>query len=54
MKRAVRSAWEQDALTGWRHYFKWHPGVRKSIKRRANRRDRADARRAIRREDGAE
>jgi hypothetical protein len=42
---------EQDALTGWRRVMFWRPGERARIKRGARRRERREAKRAIREED---
>lgn len=45
MARAVKSGDEQDVFTGWRKLYKYtqRAGVCKSVKRRANRRDRREA-----------
>ena len=50
MGRPVRSGEEQDAFTPWRRYLHWKPGERKQIKRRANRRERHEARISVERE----
>ncbi len=34
---------EMDALTPWKSYHSWHPGERKKIKRRFNKRQRKAA-----------
>jgi len=49
-KRAPKGYLEQDAFTGWRRLLTYmsRPGVASAAKRKANRRDRHDARRAIR------
>jgi hypothetical protein len=43
---------EQDALTGARRHLKFRAGQRKAVKRRVNRRERQQGRRAAR--DGGE
>jgi hypothetical protein len=43
MKRLIRTGEEQDAFTGWRHYLRWKPHQRKRVKRRANKRERREA-----------
>lgn len=42
---------EQDAFTGWRRVTRWRPGDLRRIKRRANKRDRRDARLRITRNE---
>jgi hypothetical protein len=42
---------EQDAFTRWRGMYRWRPGDLHRIKRRANKRDRRDARLRIARND---
>lgn len=51
MTRPIRGWAEQDAFTGWRHLYCYlqRAGVRKAVKRRANRRDRRDAKAVLRR-----
>lgn len=51
MARRIEGGGEEDAFTGWRHLYCYlqRPGVRKAIKRRANRRDRRRAKREIQR-----
>jgi hypothetical protein len=44
-KRPCHDADEYDAFTGWRKVLHWHPGQRKKIKRRANKRERRNAKR---------
>jgi hypothetical protein len=39
----LKSGDEFDALTGWRRYLNWRPGVRALIKRRYNKRVRQTA-----------
>lgn len=46
MARQIKDADEQDALTGWKKYLHWRPGERKKVKRKANRRERREAKRA--------
>lgn len=38
---------EYDAFTKWRHVLHWQDGELRRIKRRANKRERRDAKRAI-------
>lgn len=48
------SGWDEvDAFTGWRHVLAYvqRPGVRKSIKRKANRRERRAAKGELRSRD---
>lgn len=42
------SATEYDAFSRWRHYLRWRPGERAAVKRGARRRERRDAKRAVR------
>lgn len=53
MVRQTRGADEVDAFTGWRHVLAYiqRPGVRKSIKSKANRRERREAKGALRDRD---
>ena len=44
MRRASQDGDEQDALTPVHHHLFWKPGERKQVKRRANRRERRQAR----------
>lgn len=48
--RRVTNGDEQDAYTAWRHVLSYmrRPGVVKAIKRRTHKRERQEARRAIR------
>jgi hypothetical protein len=39
---------EYDALTRWRHLRFWHPGQRRSVKRKVNRRERRTQRDDVR------
>lgn len=48
MKRPVHGGAEQDAFSGWRRYFRWRPGARKYIKRKASRRERRQVREQLR------
>jgi hypothetical protein len=50
MARAVRTGDEQDVFTGWRKLYKYtqRAGACKRVKRRANRRDRREAKLAVR------
>lgn len=52
MKRAhaipMTSGDEHDALTRWRHFLHWKPGMRKAIKRGYSRRQRAVERSQLR------
>lgn len=43
---------EQDAFTPWRRVYHWRPGEIKQIKRRANKRDRRQAKGEIRAQRG--
>ena len=50
MARVIRTGDEQDVFTGWRGLYKYtqRAGVCKRVKRRANRRDRREAKQEIR------
>jgi hypothetical protein len=52
MARAVKSFDEQDVFTSWRRVYCWtrRAGACRRVKRRANRRERHEARAAIRAE----
>jgi hypothetical protein len=50
VKRPPVDGMEQDAFTRFHHLVIWRPGERKSIKRRANRRDRRKIRVQVRNE----
>ena len=52
MKRSIpmRGADEYDALTSWRRCYSWKKGVLKKIKRRFNKRERANGRVMIKKE----
>lgn len=52
MARRIKGFAEEDAFTGWRHILCYvqRPGVRKGIKRSANRRERRDGKSEIRRD----
>jgi len=39
---------EHDALTGWRRFLNWRPGVRASVKRGYNKRVRRELKQQIR------
>lgn len=45
-REKMRGGDEYDALTPWKKYIGWRPGARKRIKRRFNKRARAQARKA--------
>jgi hypothetical protein len=47
MKRKAKGGWEEDAFFA-RHWYHWHPGEAKLIKRKANRRERREVREQIR------
>ena len=53
MARAARNADETDAFSRWRHVLVWRRGEVRRIKRAANRRERREARLAVRNHDGA-
>ena len=52
-KRIIKNADEEDAFTRWRHFYIYlsRPGVTSSIKRRARRRERHEAKQEIRKEE---
>jgi hypothetical protein len=44
VKRAAKGGDEQDALSGRaKNYYRWKPGERKALKRKANKRERKAA-----------
>lgn len=45
MKRRMKDADEYDAFTKWRRVYHWRAGALKAIKRRANKRERQEAKR---------
>ena len=51
-KRIVKSNDEEDVMTGWRHVMCWtqRAGAKAGVKRRARRRERHSAKRAVRSE----
>lgn len=46
-REPMHSGEEYDALTRTKKFYYWHPGERKSIKRRFNKRQRREARMAL-------
>jgi hypothetical protein len=47
MELPLKSGDEQDALTPWKKYLRWRPGVRKKIKRNYNKRIRRKAKKEV-------
>ena len=50
-KRKAVGGDEQDAFSPWRSLLRWRPGEVKALKRKANKRERKQARDDIRREN---